>query len=409
MDYANFLEFATELGYRFAMCGAETIRVEESISLLLKAYHIDVEVFAIPNCLTVSIITPDGVPMTRMRRITHHGNDMAGLECYNALSRRLCAETPDYATAVAWLKETERKVERFSLPMIMLGYFLGASGFCIFYGGSVMDGLLSGICSLVVGLVEQIMGRLQANAFIRTIIPSFLMSLLAYTMAVTHLCGSADAVIIGALMPLVPGLLFINSMRDVIYGDTNSGINRLIQVLMIAVAIALGTGASLSLMSRLFTLPLSAAPITYHFALENLWCLIGCVGFAILFNVHGKGFPFCIFGGIIAWCAYRLTIALGGSVSFAFLISACASSLYAEIMARIRKCPAPPYLLVSIFPMIPGAGVYYTMAYFVNDEMDMFVSKGMQTAASAGAMALGIIVVSSLFRLHGVWTAKRRK
>ena len=60
-----------------------------------------------------------------------------------------------------------------------------------------------------------------------------------------------DSSIIGALMILVPGLLITNSMRDIIYGDTNSGINRIVQVLLSAFAIALGTAAAWRITSGL--------------------------------------------------------------------------------------------------------------------------------------------------------------
>ena len=69
MEYSKLLDMATDLGYELAMSGAETFRVEDSISRVLAAYGIQSEVFAIPNYLIVSILTEDGTPMTRMRRI----------------------------------------------------------------------------------------------------------------------------------------------------------------------------------------------------------------------------------------------------------------------------------------------------------------------------------------------------
>jgi uncharacterized membrane protein YjjP (DUF1212 family) len=75
MKYNILLDLATDLGYELAMCGAETFRVEESITLILRTYGIEAEVFAIPNCPHVSIDV-DGQPMTRMRRIGYHGNDL---------------------------------------------------------------------------------------------------------------------------------------------------------------------------------------------------------------------------------------------------------------------------------------------------------------------------------------------
>jgi hypothetical protein len=76
------MDLVINLGYKLAMSGAETFRVEESINLILKAYGLEAEAFAIPNCLHVSIKTEGGKPMTRMRRIGDHGNDLDAVERY---------------------------------------------------------------------------------------------------------------------------------------------------------------------------------------------------------------------------------------------------------------------------------------------------------------------------------------
>ncbi|MBQ5608397.1 MAG: threonine/serine exporter family protein, partial [Oscillospiraceae bacterium] len=60
MDYDILLDLVAELGYNLAMAGAETFRIEDSINRILSAYGIESEVFAIPNCMTVSIRTADG-------------------------------------------------------------------------------------------------------------------------------------------------------------------------------------------------------------------------------------------------------------------------------------------------------------------------------------------------------------
>ena len=78
-------------------------------------------------------------------------------------------------------------------------------------------------------------------------------------------------------------------------------------------------------------------------------------------------------------------------------------------MARIRKYPAISYLVVSIFPLIPGASVYYTMNYAVRGEMDRFAEQGMHTIAIAGLMAVGIILVATVFRIWSIWKRNRNK
>ena len=135
-------------------------------------------------------------------------------------------------------------------------------------------------------------------------------------------------------------------------------------------------------------------------------CYISGIGFFILFNVHGKGGFLCALGGVLTWVTYALIMQYGGSEVLAYFTATVFASLYAEIMARVRKCPTIAYLVISAFPLIPGAGVYYTMTYAVRSEMAMFAQSGMHTLAIAGAMAVGIVLASSIVRFWLQWTAK---
>lgn len=403
MDYNTLLELATGIGYRLAMCGAETFRVEESILRLMESYGIEAEAFAIPNCLTVSIKTPDGLSLTKMRRIGHHGNDLDSVERYSNLSRKICTQHPEPETAVLWLREADANRKYYGMGIHLFGNFLGACGFAIFYGSSFLDSLLAGICGTVVGCIGLFMDRLKANLFFRTIIAAFLMSLLAYSLASYNIVQNADTVIIGTLMILVPGLLFTNAMRDIIYGDTNSGINRIVQVFLIALAIALGTASAWNVVAFLGTTPVIIPDISNGIAAQLAGCCIGCIGFSILFNIHGPGGLLCTLGGIIAWSAFCVTLTFGGSDLDGYFFAAIIAALYSEIMARIRKYPAISYLVVSIFPLIPGASVYYTMTYAVCRDMDDFASQGLYTIAIAGCIAVGVLMVSTSFRLWANW------
>ena len=244
MDYYLLVDMATELGYELAMCGAETFRVEESISRIMKAYDIDAEVFVIPNCMHISIEPVIGRPLTRMRRIGEHGNDLDAVEKFTGLSRRICAEKPAPEIAAAMLKATKESRRYYSLPIYLIGNFLGAFGFAFLFGGGLKDALCAGVCGILIGLINKFMERVGANQFFRIIAAAFLMALPAYGLGSAGIVPNPDAAIIGALMILVPGLLFTNAMRDIIYGDTNSGINRVVQVLLTALAIALGTAAA---------------------------------------------------------------------------------------------------------------------------------------------------------------------
>ena len=151
MEYHALLDMATELAYRQAMAGAETYRVEESVNHIMASYGVDAEVFAIPNCLIVSLETPYGKPITRMKRIGYHGNDLDAVERYNGLIRKICALTPNPEEGMVWVKQADDSRIFYKFPLYLLGNAVAACGFSIFFGGSVIDSCCAAVCGLMVG------------------------------------------------------------------------------------------------------------------------------------------------------------------------------------------------------------------------------------------------------------------
>ena len=400
MDYYLLTDLAATMGYHLAMSGAETFRVEDTIHRILLAYGVECEVFAIPNSVSVSLEAANGKPLMIMRRIGFHGNDLEKMEKLNALSRQICAKKPAVDEAMEWLHETLASCRTYSTGAFYLGNMLVGIGFCLVFGGALSDCLWAGLIGLIIGLVTRFMDRREANPFFSTILASCLMALPAYAAAGLGRLKSPDAAIIGALMLLVPGLLITNSMRDIIYGDTNSGIFRIVQVVLTALAIALGTAAAWHLTAGLYG-QTAFATMSWPAWAQAAAVFVGCCGFCILFNVHGRGLVLCIIGGAAAWMVYLLCGALGCDVYAANLFAAVFAALYAEIMARVRKCPATPYLVIATIPMLPGAGVYYTMSLGLEGSMMASVAKGLQTIGIAGSLAVGILLVSTVFRLIG--------
>ena len=106
MDYYLLADLAARLGCQLALAGAETFRVEDTVRRILRTYGVECEVFAIPNSISVSLEAANGKPLMLMKRIDFHGNDLETMEKLNALSRRICRETPEVEVAMQWLEET---------------------------------------------------------------------------------------------------------------------------------------------------------------------------------------------------------------------------------------------------------------------------------------------------------------
>ena len=247
MDHNALLAVAADLGYGLLESGAEIYRVEEAIARLLHAYGIvQADPFVIPNCIIVSFVTPTGETLTQVRRMPSHGTDIDLLERYYDLGRRLCRETPPLEEAQRRLEEVAFSHQTYPFPVLLCAYFAVTAFFAFFFGGTVRDALSAGICGLAIGLVLTVMTRFHANLFFKSMLSSALSAFLAYALVWLGLAQHIELVIIGALMALVPGIIFTNAIRDVMAGDMVAGLTKIADALLTGVSVALGTGFALS-------------------------------------------------------------------------------------------------------------------------------------------------------------------
>ena len=397
MEPTIIMELVCTIGAKLAMSGAETYRVEESVRRIAAAYGIEGRVYSVPNSLFVTLVIPGRQPMTQLCRIDHHSTNLEAVERYSNLSRRICAQTPDPALAMEWVSETEKGQKHYGLPMALIGHILVACGFCVFFGGSWNDCLCAGLCGLLLGILSPFLS--QSNTFFQKIISGFAMAFLAYSLSAMGLTRNVDTCVIGTLMLLVPGLLFTNALRDIIFGDTNSGINRIVEVLLIAAAIALGTAAAWNLAQSLWVLPVNAPILAHTPVIQCLFAMVACLGFVVVFNIHGYGNLLCVLGGGLTWAAYCLVQHLGGAELLCYFLATVFAAVFAELMARVRKYPAISYLITSLLPLIPGAGVYYSAQQAMQGNTVGFVEYSAHTLAIAGVMAAGILLVVSATRI----------
>ncbi|MBR2421144.1 MAG: threonine/serine exporter family protein [Oscillospiraceae bacterium] len=403
MNYNALMDLVAAMASRLAVSGAETYRVEESVRRICATYGLQAQVYAIPHSLIITIMIPGERPLTQLCRMEYLGTDLEAVEQYSNLSRRICAEKPDWEEALCWLEDSRSHQKHYSIPMDLFGHVLVASGFCLFFGGSMMDALCAGPCGLLLGLLTRWLGK--TNTFFQKIISAFLMALLAHGFSALGWTDNVDTSVIGALMLLVPGILFTNALRDITFGDTNSGINRIVEVVLIAVAISLGTAAAWNLSVSLWGPGENAPILSYSPFLQCIFSVIASYGFVVIFNIHGFGSFLCALGGGITWAAFCLVQALGGHDLLCYFLATVAAAVFAEVMARVRKYPAISYLISCLLPLIPGSGIYYAAQQAMQGNSAGFVYYGTRTLAIAGCMAVGILLVVTATRS---WRSRRK-
>lgn len=140
---------------------------------------------------------------------------------------------------------------------------------------------------------------------------------------------------------------------------------------------------------------------------ESIFAVIAALGFGIIFNIKGKKLLFAAIGGGLGWFVYSLCLHLGGKTVTALFLSSISFSIYSEIFARILKTPVTTLVVCCLIPLVPGAGMYYTMYEAITGNISGSLEVGINTIANAGTLALGVIFVSSITRQINIFLAKK--
>ncbi len=236
-DY--ILSKALDIGENILRCGGEPHRIEDTITRICRAYGaVHTDVFALPSLVIAGIRMSDGTTSSQVRRIYKTANNMYKLDAMNKLSRDVCSgvvglDEVDSSIAVALNKKPFPKI------LSLLGGIIAAGGFAVFFGGSLWDGLAAAIAGLVVSLINLHKVK-SANQMFYTVAASFVGAMCGLLLVHFGIGENIDMVMIGTIMLLIPGLAFGNAVRDLLFGDTVSGVIQLVQAILVAIMVAFG-------------------------------------------------------------------------------------------------------------------------------------------------------------------------
>ena len=142
--------------------------------------------------------------------------------------------------------------------------------------------------------------------------------------------------------------------------------------------------------------------------IQVLAALVGTLAFGILFNIRGKKLLVGAVGGMLAWALFLLLGPICASETARYFIVSVAISIYAEIFARVMKTPTTTFCIVALISLIPGSGLYYSIAYALDGNTTLFLEKAVHTLALAAALSLGIVTVTSITKHLTAFLARRR-
>lgn len=243
----EILDFASRMATLLIGSGAEISRVEETLQHISDHFEVDqTDMFVIANGVFVNM-QKDGVyEHVRIQYVPDVSANMANICKVNEISRALSEDRMTLAEAEQKLDALEHYVCRKKWLLVLSSGF-GAGAFCYLFGGNFRDCIGAGISGLVLWLLIELVAGLHLSKVLINIAGACLVTggcILFYNIG---LIQHFDNAVMGAVIPLVPGVAFMNGVRDIADGDFISGGIRILEAIMIIICIAAGVGIALRL------------------------------------------------------------------------------------------------------------------------------------------------------------------
>lgn len=393
------LELASQAGHILLENGAEISRVEDTMARIASHYGVDSgHFFVISN----GIFTTDAaVRYANVEFIPIRGIQLSKVVEVNSLSYKIAAGKYTVEEAQAQLDKIKAAPQKPDWEQI-LGSAFGAAGFCAVFGGAFIDCA----AAFVAGALLYVFALFVSGRFMSKIVGGICNALVATAVSLllfrAGFGASLGNIIIGAIMPLIPGVPFVNGVRDLANSDYIAGLTRLTDAMLGFFCIAIGVALSFMIDGALcggmielsgMTVAAETAPLFWQF----LAAFVGTFAFAVLFGAPRKQYFMAGLIGAAGWLFYLVLTRSGltgagiGVVLSTILVCVCSRAV-----AVPSKCPSTVFVLCGIFPLVPGAGIFWCTYYLISQQLSQSLVTGFTAAKMAIAIVLGIILAMEL-------------
>ena len=237
---------AVRAGEIMLASGAEVYRVEDTIHRILKHSGIArADVFVVTTGIVATIADASLPPLTLVKRVENRATNLNRIYQVNNVSREFCSGKLS-------VREAQERLDRIANTTLYgfwkkcIGYAATTGFFAVMFGGGPGECLVAAVVGVVLAFVLRAASNLMLNDFCQNALGSFALAVAAYLLRRGAFLGmSLDVVIISAIMPLVPGVTFTAAIRDTLNGDYSSGVARMAEAVVVALAVASGVGLAI--------------------------------------------------------------------------------------------------------------------------------------------------------------------
>lgn len=241
------METALEAGHILLENGAEIFRVEETMDRICHHYGLESgNAFVLSNGIFVTAGDTREQVFAKVRHIPVSSAQLDKVVAVNQLSREIVQGKYTVQEAGEALKRI-RNMQGKTRWARILASGLGSGAFCVLFGGNLQDAFSASAAGLLLYLFVLGMGE-RLSKIVFNIAGSALVTLLCGFLGFVGVGVHMNFMIMGSIMPLIPGVPFVNAIRDMANGDYISGSVRMLDALLTFVCIAIGVGLGTALL-----------------------------------------------------------------------------------------------------------------------------------------------------------------
>lgn len=247
----EIMEVAMEAGHILLENGAEIFRVEETINRICRHYGIESSnAFILSNGIFLTSGNLREETFAKVQHIPVSGSHLNRVAAVNQLSREIAEGRYTIEEArerLAVIRQMPGKTKR----MQILGSGVGSGAFCYLYGGNLRDCAAAFLAGLILYVFVLYVSSPHLNKMMSNIAGGAVATMACMVLYGLGIGQNLDQMVIGSIIPLVPGVAFTNAIRDIADENYIAGTVRMIDALLVFFCIAMGVGLVYMVRQRL--------------------------------------------------------------------------------------------------------------------------------------------------------------
>ena len=248
IDYTLLVDAAVLAGEIMLKNGAETSIVEETIEKVLRTENMKhIEAVAMTTSIIATMSDPKIIPITVVRRIRERENNLGRVHLVDKLVEKFLKKEIILEDMFKELKSIVKYTE-YKDWLVSICLMLIPPLFVLMLGGKWIDTLTAILCGAILVLISKTGKKMKANAFMINIFSGIIISIVS-VIGNKIIGTNIDLVIIGTIMPLVPGVAITNAAMDTLNGDYMSGIAKILEAFVKATSTAIGVGLGIGILN----------------------------------------------------------------------------------------------------------------------------------------------------------------